>query len=151
MASTQVFKFTVKPDRRLARNLRWLPQDVRRKIGRMALRQGAKRLVEAVKDEMQSQDIRRTGEGIESIGHTIRLDKLYKDELRAEIGPISPLGWYLHFIEFGTGPRVTDKGKSTGMVPAKPFMEPAFNATVDEIQNLIAGVLRTQIAKRASA
>lgn len=144
-------KFTVKPDARLAKNLRRLPEDMRRRIGRKAIKPGAVRLAEAVKDEMQAKDIWRTGRGVASIGHVIYLDRLYKDEIHAEVGPIRPLGWYLHFIEFGTGPRVTDKGKVTGSVPAKPFMEPAFNATVDEVQALIATTLAKELAKRAAS
>lgn len=145
MASTMQFKFTVQPDRQLRRNLRRLPQDVRRAAARKALRPGAELLVGEVKAEMAAKDIRRTGRGIESIGYTIKLEKLYKDEMQAEIGPIMPQGWYLHFIEFGTGPR-----KGRGMVTAKPFMEPAFNRVVGEINDLIGRTLAVEIEKAAA-
>jgi len=146
MAKTSVIKFTVTPDRQLRRTMKLLPQMVRRKAARKALNRGARVLVDAVKSNMRGMGIVRTGEGMESIGHTVQLNRLYRDELNAIVGPIGG-GWYLHFIEFGTGPRVTKEGKQTGSVPAKPFMGPAFNQTIGEIQTLIAETLRAEIAK----
>lgn len=143
------FSFTFKADEQLRRSLKALPYEMRRSIGRKSVNRGAKRLVEAVKDTMRAMDVHRTGAGIESIGHATRLDKLYKDELTAEVGPVSPMGWYLHFIEFGTGPRQTSDGRSTGFVPPKPFMETAFNQTIGEVQTLIGETLRVEIAKVA--
>jgi len=31
-----------------------------------------------------------------------------------------------HLVEFGTGPRQTKAGRSTGAMPAQPFMRPAW-------------------------
>lgn len=35
---------------------------------------------------------------------------------------------YAHLVEFGSGPRRTKTGKSTGQMPAHPFLRPAWEA-----------------------
>lgn len=37
-----------------------------------------------------------------------------------------------HLVEFGTGPRVSN-GRSTGQMPARPFMRPAFESSKEEV------------------
>ncbi|MFB3788470.1 MAG: HK97-gp10 family putative phage morphogenesis protein [bacterium] len=44
---------------------------------------------------------------------------------------------YGHLVEFGSPGRETKSGKSTGPMPAQPFMRPAFEATKEEVTNAI--------------
>lgn len=143
----QAFRMTFKPDAKMMRTFKRLPEDMRRRIGRKSLKRAALHLVDEVKAEMEVKGVRRTGRGIASIGHALQLNRIYKDELHAIVGPVEPDGWYLHFREFGTGPRKTSKGKETGMVPAKPFMEPAFNRAAPEMQTIVAETIREELAK----
>ncbi|MEO9521715.1 MAG: HK97-gp10 family putative phage morphogenesis protein [Parasphingorhabdus sp.] len=41
------------------------------------------------------------------------------------VGLRIPFSSLAHLVEFGTGARVTKSGKSTGTMPAQPFMRPA--------------------------
>lgn len=54
-------------------------------------------------------------------------------------------GFHGHLVERGTKERRTKSGESRGVMPATPFMEPAFNATqvlvVSRIQTVFAGKL----------
>lgn len=53
-------------------------------------------------------------------------------------------------MEFGTGPRRTKTGKSTGSVPAAPFMRPAWEAHKNKILEDFGQELWKQIAKSAT-
>lgn len=47
-------------------------------------------------------------------------------------------GFAGHLVEFGTKRRRTKKGANRGIMPAKPFMAPAFNQTKSEVERQIA-------------
>jgi hypothetical protein len=55
-------------------------------------------------------------------------------------------GYAGHLVEFGTGRR-NYKGANRGVMPKKPFMEPAFQRTKDEV----IGNITTGIAKKLYA
>lgn len=44
--------------------------------------------------------------------------------IAAQVGPSEP---HAHLVEFGTGERKHKSGKSTGVMPAQPFIRPAFD------------------------
>ena len=48
-------------------------------------------------------------------------------------------GWYGHFMENGTMERWRKSGASTGRIIAKPFFEPAFDRTEQQMYNSIEG------------
>lgn len=64
-------------------------------------------------------------------------------------------GYHAHLVEYGTAPRKLDKphvvtigGRTvtithTGTMPAKPFMRPAFDTKIDEVQEVIATEFRS--------
>lgn len=52
-------------------------------------------------------------------------------------------GYHGHMVEFGTKRRKTKKGANRGVMPAKPFMKPSFEATKNEVERQIA----TQIGR----
>ena len=54
-----------------------------------------------------------------------------KEEAYVYVGPDMEKPGYAphgHLAEFGTGPRYHESGKSTGSMPAQPFVRPAFDA-----------------------
>lgn len=53
-------------------------------------------------------------------------------------------------MEFGTGPRRDKHGRSTGSVPAQPFMRPAWEAHRNKILQDFGAELWKQIAKSAT-
>lgn len=61
------------------------------------------------------------------------------------VGPVQPTGEdapHAHLYEFGTGPRVQAKtGRSTGAMPARPFMRPAW----DMAKPVILEILRREV------
>ena len=75
--------------------------------------------------------------------------EVYADRSGGKTG----LGYHWHLVEFGTGPRTTKGGKSTGSMPAQPFITP----TVEEerprtpavYRNLWWPEFRKEMIKRA--
>ncbi|OIQ32307.1 MAG: hypothetical protein BM562_05410 [Alphaproteobacteria bacterium MedPE-SWcel] len=61
------------------------------------------------------------------------------------VGPVTPDGDgapHAHLYEFGTGPRVqTSTGRSTGAMPARPFLRPAW----DMSQPIMLATLRREV------
>lgn len=59
-----------------------------------------------------------------------------------------------HLVEFGSGPRRHKTGKSTGVMPAQPFMRPAWDQNRQAVLESLAQHLRDQIeaviARRAA-
>lgn len=56
-------------------------------------------------------------------------------------------GHHGHLVEFGTRPRKNKKGANRGVMPAKPFMEPAFQSTKAKVIENI----RVEIGKKVYA
>lgn len=50
-----------------------------------------------------------------------------------------------HLVEFGSGPRQHKSGKSTGIMPAQPFMRPAWDQNRQAVLDSLAQHLREQI------
>jgi HK97 gp10 family phage protein len=82
-----------------------------------------------------------------------KLNKSQAREFRAEdtdtsqttfVGSPSPRA---HLEEFGTGPRQHKSGKSTGMMPARPFMRPAWDQTKDQVLENLGAELRSEIER----
>lgn len=77
---------------------------------------------------------------------------------RAEGGAVSALvlgpdlsdgGSTAHIVEFGTGPRKTQDGKSTGAMPADPFLRPAWDAEAKPTNDRLKTILADEIDKAA--
>ena len=56
-------------------------------------------------------------------------------------------GHHGHLVEFGTKPRANKKGANRGVMPKKPFMEPAFQQTQNKVEQGIA----TEVGKKLNA
>ena len=61
-----------------------------------------------------------------------------------DVGPTDPVST---LVEFGTGERQHKSGKSTGVMPAEPFVRPAFDNNVDQSIATIKAGLTEEIQK----
>ena len=61
-----------------------------------------------------------------------------------DVGPTDPVA---PLVEFGTGDRKHKSGKSTGVMPAEPFVRPAFDNNVDRAIETIKAGLTEEIRK----
>jgi HK97 gp10 family phage protein len=52
-----------------------------------------------------------------------------------------------HLVEFGTGPRRHKSGKFVGVMPAQPFMRPAWDANREKVLETFAGFIAAEIEK----
>lgn len=52
-----------------------------------------------------------------------------------------------HLIEFGTGPRFHKSGKFVGVMPAQPFMRPAWDANHTKVLEILREQMAIEIAK----
>lgn len=64
-------------------------------------------------------------------------------------------GYAAHLVEFGTKQRSTQKGANRGVMPAKPFMEPAWETTrsavLDDINNQTVRKVTAFMKRKAKA
>lgn len=72
-----------------------------------------------------------------------------KNTVEVFIGAHSARRGLAHLIEFGTGPRRHKSGKSTGSMPARPFMRPAWESGKRQALNTIGAELWTEVEKAA--
>lgn len=63
------------------------------------------------------------------------------------IGAAAP---HAHLVEFGTVQRFHESGKSTGTMPMKPFIRPAFDAKKQEVLLAIASEIEIEIRKTSA-
>ena len=112
-----------------------------------ALRAASRPIVNAARDNLRAGNHKFTGNLIKSIGLRI---KTYRKDGRtiAVIGPRWPEGAHGHLVEFGTGPRQTEKGKSTGFMPATPFLRPAFDAFKGAALQILTRLIRNGLIAR---
>jgi HK97 gp10 family phage protein len=68
----------------------------------------------------------------------------------AYVGPEWPRGAHGNFAEGGTEQRYTAEGYYRGMVLADPFVQPAFEASQDQIENTLSKELAAGIEREAS-
>ncbi len=86
-----------------------------------------------------------TGNLVDSIG-TERVTQSKKGGVQA--GPKRRgrfKGNHGHLVEFGTKSRRKKSGANTGSMPAQPFMQPAFDATKDLVNDQIAEKIGTTL------
>lgn len=122
--------------------LKKLPRSLTEKVVKSAHIQAAKPLIEKAKSNAPKDD----GDLIASIGITSRIkgkEKLVKAPLGSiGVGPRrgkgkNQKGRHAHLVEYGTVTRKQKNGKVTGVMPAQPFMKPAWESTKDQIRENI--------------
>jgi len=143
-------------DKELLEVLKRLPKHISDKILDKAIRKGANILKKEASLRAPSRKgnnvLRRYGKGLK---REIIVRKLAKRKARGEtilqVGP-SRDAFYGIFVEFGTVHRYHKSGKSVGAITqdnAQPFMRPAFDAKVDEIQSEATKILRDEVMRAA--
>lgn len=125
--------------------LRRLPLEFQHKIMLSVHHQAAKPMVEEIK---QNAPVGRTGNLKKSIGSV----SLGTPKRTGEIGAVivgarmrsGYKGYHAHLVEFGTKPRKPGgwyakfKNAKHTVMPAKPFFEPAYDRTKDEVISRIS-------------
>jgi HK97 gp10 family phage protein len=81
-----------------------------------------------------------TGHLVDSIGAVRSSFKRANTVGEVKVGPRRGRfkGNHGHLVEFGTRKRQTEGGANRGIMPKKPFAEPAFNTTKGQIEGSIA-------------
>lgn len=119
---------------KLARKMRFIDDDVRKRIGRAATRDAAK----VVRVETENSAPPRTTAPIH-IADSIRVRVASKEETRYSwvyYVNISSKAFYWYFYEFGTSRQ-----------PARPFFRPAFEKSYKEALGAMVKRLRARLAK----
>ncbi|RME67248.1 MAG: hypothetical protein D6782_02930 [Alphaproteobacteria bacterium] len=87
----------------------------------------------------------------ESLTVATRINRKYVDIPPA---PTEVVRWggpaalpHAHLVEFGTGPRKRKDGRSTGIMPPKPFLRPAWDANERRVLETIKASLGEEIEK----
>lgn len=136
MAGQRTFRMDLHGAKALEAALRQLPK----RIGKGAIRRALKKAVQPIADDAQSRaPVGRDREGGEHLRDKIAVGtKLSKRQRRSRARGSDPNrvdvyvgaqpARHAHLVEFGSGPRRTKSGKSTGVMPAQPFMRPAWDS-----------------------
>ena len=162
--------------RELEAKLAELPKNIGRGVARRAVRRAADQvaeeqrrlapkadgdLIESVRVQLRARNTTGLAEyaGVREAGGTAKeaasamraARRVAREEgyqqgvsVTATIGPSAP---HAHLVEFGTGPRQQKNGKSTGVMPAQPFMRPAFDNNVDRAIETMKDGLAEEIDK----
>jgi HK97 gp10 family phage protein len=128
--------------------LRGVPKELSHKLIGDANTLAAKPLVER---EKQLAPVGPTGNLVSSIGVVRTTFKKANVLGEITVGPRRQggyKGFHGHWIEFGTKKRQTKKGANRGSVPAKPFAEPAYMQTKDQVLGSINQNLGRKIIQR---
>lgn len=137
ISSRRSFRMQLHGAKELEAALRQLPK----RIGKGAIRRALKKAAQPIADDAKSRvpvgRNRESGEHLqENIAVSTKLSKRQRRRSRARGHDPNRVDVYIgaepsrhaHLVEFGTGPRRTKSGKSTGVMPAQPFMRPAWDA-----------------------
>ena len=122
----------------------------RRNVGRRTLAKAARPFLDRARQLAPDGDPSAPGLK-ESLVVAARMDPRYRDE---PAGPGEVVRWigpagapHAHLVEFGTGPRRHRSGKYVGVMPPKPFLRPAWDATKGLVLDRIATILADEIEK----
>lgn len=159
MATKGPITFSLEGDREFLKFLDKFPKEMRKpSIATGALKAAAKPMVSAIRAGAPV----KTGRLKKSIGTSVSKRKSGPiGQHVVAVGPITSKtkrGFPGIFIERGTKDRKTGrrgflklrKGRNTGRVQAKPFVEPAFNSTVGLVKTRLAGEIKKRLEKEAA-
>lgn len=77
----------------------------------------------------------------------VKTKKYASSVFLAVIGPQWPEGAHGHLFEFGTRARTTGKDAYRGIVPARPFLRPAFDSNVRIALDILTTFVRNRIMR----
>jgi len=147
----QAFRFKFSGAKELERALNELPKATRKSVLRAALRKAA---VPVVNDARRMAP--RGDEPGYRMADSITVGAISKRQSRGDaaggvvvgIGPTSNHR-HAHLVEFGTGERISKTGKSSGRMPARPFLRPAWDANRARVFKALKAELWDKLAKAA--
>lgn len=146
-------KMTLTGARELEAALRELPK----RIGKAAIKRALMKAAAPIEaDAKVGAAATKPGLGERGISISTRLSRRQKRGRRVDkntqevfIGAHSARRGLAHLIEFGTGPRRHKSGKSTGSMPARPFMRPAWERGKHQALLTIGDELWVEVEKAA--
>jgi len=124
--------------------LRKFPQQVQHRVMGAAWREASKPLVRSAQRHLSSKTTPKTGNLYNSIGPVLMPLKSTKEVGETWVGPRRRAGFkgrHGHLVEFGTRPRPAGgwyarfKNPKKTVMPALPFMRPAWNETNQIVLN----------------
>lgn len=150
MAKTSV-TMTLHGAKELEAALREMPN----RIAKGAVRRGIIKLLQQVADDAQGRVPVRSGRLRARIAVKPQLSRRQKRGRAKEKGLIEAFvgatpARHAHLVEFGTGPRMQRSGKSTGAMPARPFLRPAWDSARGKMVDDLGQVLWEEIEKAAT-
>lgn len=129
------------------RFLKQLPEQPLRRATRGAIRASAKPITKQIKANLKGH--KHTGNLARSV--TVENRKFRSvSKVAVLIGFKKPEGNHAVLVEFGTGPRVTDSGKSTGRMPALRFFTRAIDTKKREQVVVMTKELKKRFQKEVS-
>lgn len=148
----QYFSFQLSGQKELAEAFEELPKSV----GNAVLRTTITKALRPVRDDAKNFVRRDEHDLAESIVISTRLNKRQRriygkhGDVVVYAGPSHPKGAHGHLLEFGTGPRYhKTTGRYVGVMPARPFMRPAWDANRGRVLQTIREDLWANIVKAA--
>lgn len=128
--------------------------DLPKSVQDTALRAAAKKALQPVADTARQIVRKDDGELAQSITISTSLSKRQrrnfkkrKGEVAVYAGPSYPAGAHGHLVEFGTRPRYHKSGKFVGIMPAAPFLRPAWDMLSGQVKEVMAKEIWTEMAK----
>lgn len=156
--------FSVKGSQELTDAIRALPSEMQKQVILPAVKESAvpltRKLEEFAPRSMGRWSIYRREHGKVRLSKTIGISVKSRRKKRlagdawvvlARVGPMYPPGAHAHLNEFGTVQRKTKKGFNRGIMPAKPWVRPAWQATQDEVWRRFSQVCREKLPQAVSA
>jgi len=153
----KAFKFELTGAKELERALLELPKGASKTVLRSALRRAAKPIMRDGKAfAPRSDNPGPSGHLADSITignvSTRANAKAFREGkgVLVVVGPSSKFP-HAHLLEFGTGPRVSKSGKSSGSMPAHPFMRRAFDLNVRGVLDNLGREIWKSLASKAKS
>jgi HK97 gp10 family phage protein len=121
-------------------------------MGGEALKEAALEAMEPVLDKARQMVPVKSGRLRRSLGIQIRnqsaayIDVRVGANLERALGETGP---HAHLVEFGSGPRYDKDGRFVGVMPAEPFMRPAWDAESRNIEPRFQRVLAKALERYA--
>lgn len=140
MTTTKYFGFVVDGHKELMEAFAELPKSLTNQVIRDTMKKAVQPVAAAAK-ALVARDEQDLMKSI-TVGTVLSKSQRRKygktGDIVVYVGPSQPRGSHGHLVEFGTRPRFHKKtGKFVGIMPAKPFMRPAWDATRDKIPETI--------------
>ena len=144
----QYFQVSVSGAKELGKLLNELPKSLSDQVLRETGKKALQPVVDDAKTIVARQSLGPSAKLLNSLEISTVLkvtQRSYSPKKRGDVfvyvGASSPKGNVAHLVEFGTGPRYHKDGSYAGVMPAEPFMRPAWDHNKEEV----LAIYRTEI------